>query len=94
MHVFEVLRKPLITEKSTMLQEGNKYVFEVDPGANKIQIREAVERAFDVNVKGVNITWVRGKERRVGPRRIRSSDQKKAVVTLRHGQTIQVFEGA
>ncbi len=95
MHLFGVLRRPVVTEKSTLLQGRSKYVFEVARGANKPQIREAVERAFDVKVTAVNITMIRGEVRRVGPNRhVKTSNVKKAVVTLRAGDTIQIFEGA
>ena len=59
--VYDVLLKPVVTEKSTMLQEQGKYVFEVTPTANKIIVKEAIEKAFDVNVLSVNITMNRGK---------------------------------
>ena len=55
--VYDVLLKPVVTEKSTMLQEQGKYVFEVTPTANKIIVKEAIEKAFDVNVLSVNITY-------------------------------------
>ncbi len=95
MHIFAVLRRPIVTEKSTLLQERSKYVFEIAPKANKAQVKEAVERAFDVKVLAVNITMNRGEMRRVGNvHRIKTPDLKKAVVTLRTGDTIQIFEGA
>ncbi len=94
MHRFEVLRRPLITEKSSLLQEQNKFVFEVAPTANKVQVKEAVERAFNVKVRAVNIIQAHGAERRMGPRRVRVRGVKKAVVTLRSGDTISLFEGA
>lgn len=92
-HPYEVLRRPVVTEKSTMLAEHGKYVFEVAMGSNKLQIREAVERAFNVQVTTVNTFHVRGQERRVGRRVGRASDWKKAIVTLRAGQRIELFEG-
>ncbi len=93
MDIHQVLVKPLITEKSTLLQEANKYVFQVAPRANKIQVREAVQRAFGVRVKGVTICKVRGKMKRMGPRLHRTPDIKKAIVTLRPGDRIQLIEG-
>ena len=95
MHVLQVLKRPVITEKSTMLQEANKYVFEVLPKANKPQVREAVERAFAVTVVSVNIVPIHTERRRMGNGRwqIRKTS-KKAVVTVAPGQTIQFFEGA
>ena len=95
MHVLQVLKRPLITEKSTVLQERNKYVFEVLPSANKAQVKEAVERAFEVRVLDVNILPIRGARRRLrNGRWLAAKSGKKAVVTLAQGSTIQLFEGA
>ncbi len=93
MELQEVLVKPLITEKSTLLQEVGKYVFHVAPKANKVRIREAVEKSFGVVVIDVNICRVRGKLKRYGPRLSRTPDMKKAIVTLRPGDRIQLIEG-
>jgi large subunit ribosomal protein L23 len=88
-----VLQRPLITERSTILKEQNKYVFEVDPRATKGQIREAVEKVFRVDVTGVNTMNVLGKlRRRMGPRSGFQSDRKKAVVTVKKGQEIKFAE--
>ncbi len=92
-HPYSVLRRPIITEKSTALAAQNKYVFEVDPRANKAQIKEAVEIAFGVRVKSVNTMNVRGKARRFGRRVTRQPDWKKAIVTLQLGDKIELFEG-
>jgi large subunit ribosomal protein L23 len=94
-HPYEVLRRPIVTEKSTMLSGHGKYVFEVSRGANKPQIKEAVEKAFDVTVTDVNTTIVRGRRRRnrFGRRTGVAPSWKKAFVTLAPGQQIQVFEG-
>ena len=95
MHVFEVLRRPLITEKSTILQDGhNKYAFEVDSRANKVQVKTAVEESFSVKVTGVNMLTVKGKRKRFGRRLVQKPSWKKAVVSLRAGDKIQLFEGA
>ena len=94
MQILSVLRGPVVTEKTTRLQERNKYVFEITPKANKAQVKEAVERAFSVKVVAVNITKTRGRIRRMGVRMIRVPDKKKAVVTVRSGDSIQFFEGA
>ena len=93
MHLYEVLRRPLITEKNTFLQEQDKYVFEVAKVANKHQVKLAVEKAFDVNVVSVNMITVPGKTRRVGRRQVKTSAWKKAIVTLKPGQSIEFFEG-
>jgi large subunit ribosomal protein L23 len=95
MHVFEVLKRPVITEKSTLLQEQNKYVFDVAPTANKVQVKDAVERAFNVTVKHVNIMSgnTEAKRLRNGSWKTTTSSRK-AIVTLAPGSTIQLFEGA
>ena len=93
MELQEVLVKPLITEKSTLLQDSGKYVFQVALKANKIMVKEAVERAFGVKVVSVNICWNRGKVKRFGPRMSRTPNIRKAVVTLRAGDRIQIIEG-
>ena len=95
LHVFEVLRRPLITEKSTILQDGqNKYAFEVDPRANKAQVKAAVERSFNVSVSDVNMIVLKGKRKRFGRRMTQRPSRKKAVVSLKAGDRIQLFEGA
>ena len=96
MNVFKVLRKPVVTEKSTLLQDSRKYVFEIHPNATKSQVREAVERYFEVNVSSVNTIKIIPETRRFGAsgRRSKVGAVKKAVVTLKPGQTIQIFEGA
>jgi large subunit ribosomal protein L23 len=93
MHLFEVLRRPLVTEKSTALQARNKYAFEIADGANKLMIRQAVEKAFKVKVTGVNVITMRGKTRRMGRRIIKTEPWKKAIVTLKPGDKIEIFEG-
>jgi large subunit ribosomal protein L23 len=83
----------MITEKSTILQEGGKYVFQVALKANKVEVKQAVENTFSVKVMDVNTTKIRGRVRRYGPRLKKMPDIKKAVVTLRRGDRIQVIEG-
>ena len=92
-HPFQVLKRPLITEKTTMLGAQGQYAFEVDVRANKPQIGEAVARAFDVDVLKVRTMMVRGRTRRVGTRISRRPAWKKAIVTIAPGQQIQYFEG-
>jgi large subunit ribosomal protein L23 len=90
----EVVRRPLITEKSTLEREGSNIVtFDVAPGANKIEIKAAVEALFDVKVLEVRTSRVRGKRRRVGRHVGRRADWKKARVVLRQGDAIEFFEG-
>ncbi len=93
MHLYEVLRRPVITEKGTVLQSQNKYAFEVAGGANKPQIKQAVEKAFGVKVTAVNVMTMRGKMRRVGRRQVLTPSWRKAVVTLKPGDKIEIFEG-
>jgi len=93
MHTYEVVRRPLITEKATLMKEQNRYAFEVAKEANKRQIREAVEAAFKVNVVKVRVMNVPGKMRRIGRRYVMTPSWKKAVVTLESGQKIEFFEG-
>jgi len=89
----DILRKPLITEKSTALIEENKYTFQVDPRANKTEIKQAVESIFNVKVEKVNTMNVRGRMKRVRNIRGRTPDTKKAIITLKKGDKIEIFEG-
>ena len=93
MHLYEVLRRPLITEKNAILQARGKYAFEVAKEANKPQIKQAVEKAFKVKVTTVNVMRVPGKTRRVGRQQVLTQSWKKAVVTLKPGDKIEFFEG-
>lgn len=93
MHPFEVLRKPLITEKNTLIQAQNKYLFEVAGEANKPQVKEAVEKAFKVKVLAVNMVTIPARVKRVGRHETMIQPWKKAIVTLQPGDKIQFFEG-
>ena len=93
MHLYEVLRRPLITEKNAVLQAQGKYAFEVAGEANKPQIKQAVEVAFKVKVTAVNVMTVPGKGRRIGRQQVLTRSWKKAVVTLKPGDKIGLFEG-
>jgi large subunit ribosomal protein L23 len=93
MNVYEVLRRPLITEKTTVLQERNKYAFEIADKATKHEVKVAVEKAFKVNVTKVNIVNYHGKQKKLGRRVMLTPSWKKAVVTLIPGQKIEFFEG-
>ena len=93
---FSTILRPVVSEKSTVLGEEGKYVFEVAPTANKIQIKAAVEAAFankKVEVSAVNIVHVSGKVRRRGRSVGMTRSWKKAIVTLRAGQRLDLFEG-
>jgi len=91
--LYQILQRPLITEKSATLQAQGKYAFEVAKTANKAEVKQAVEKAFKVKVTAVNVMMVPGKERRVGRRKIITPTWKKAIVTLKPGDKIELFEG-
>ena len=93
MHLYEVLHRPLITEKGTTLQAQGKYAFEIAGGANKHQIKQAVEKAFKVKVTAINVMTVPGKKKRMGKGIILTHPWKKAIVTLKPGDKIELFEG-
>ena len=93
MHIYEVLRRPVITEKNTVLMDQHKYVFEVRKDANKAQVKVAVEKAFSVNVKAVNMITVPAKPKGFGRMKGHKSAWKKAIVTLKPGDKIEIFEG-
>ena len=90
---YDVIVSPIITEKATALSEQNKVVFRVRHDATKPQIKEAVEKLFDVKVKSVNTLVTKGKVKMFRGTRGQRSDVKKAVVTLEEGQTIDVTTG-
>ncbi len=90
---YDVIRKPIITEKSTMASESGAVVFEVAIDANKPQIKEAVEGLFGVKVKAVNTTVTKGKVKRFRGQLGKRKDVKKAYVTLEEGNTIDVTTG-
>ena len=93
--IHHIIRRPLVTEKSTrQKEEGRQYAFEVDGGANKIEIQRAVEQLFKVKVTQVRTAHVLGKMKRLGRKVGKRPDWKKAIVTLREGDRIQFFEGA
>jgi large subunit ribosomal protein L23 len=93
--IYDILFRPLVTEKSTAQKEQfNKVAFVVNRRANKIEIRQAVEKAFKVRVVDVCTSNVRGKKKRMGRIVGQKSDWKKAVVTLAPGDRIEFFEGA
>jgi large subunit ribosomal protein L23 len=89
----QILVRPIVTEKNTMLNEVGKYCFEVLLAANKIEIKRAVEEVFSVHVTGVNIIKVPGKMRRMGKTSGMTRTWKKAIVTLADGERIDLFQG-
>jgi large subunit ribosomal protein L23 len=94
LHPNEVLLAPVVSEKSYSLLEDRKYSFRVHPDAHKTQIRQAVEELFDVKVASVNVVKVRPKPKRRGMVLGRKPGWKKAIVQLREGESIEIFEGA
>lgn len=91
--LYDVIKKPVITEKATMASEANAVVFQVALDATKPQIKEAVEAVFGVKVKAVNTTITKGKTKKFRGRPGVRSDRKKAYVTLEEGNTIDVTTG-
>ena len=91
--LYDVIRKPIITEKATMASEANAVVFEVHIDSNKPMIKEAVEALFGVKVKAVNTSITKGKSKRFRGQMGRRKDVKKAYVTLEEGNTIDVTTG-
>ena len=89
-----IIRHPLFTEKMTDQEAENKYAFVVDRRASKIQIAKAVEEMFDVSVVDVHTCIMHGKVKRLGRFSGKRADWKKAIVRLRDGDTIELFEGA
>ena len=90
---YDIIKKPIITEKATLASENNAVVFQVAMDASKPMIKEAVEAVFGVKVKAVNTTITKGKAKRFRGRAGVRSDQKKAYVTLEDGQSIDVTTG-
>ena len=94
LHPNEVLLAPVVSEKSYSLINDRKYTFKVHKDAHKTQVRQAVEQLFDVRVQSVNISKVQSKPKRRGMFRGTRPGWKKAIVQLREGETIEIFEGA
>ena len=94
LHPNEVLLAPVVSEKSYSLIGDNKYSFRIHPDAHKTQVRQAVEELFEVKVVGVNILKVQSKPKRRGVHKGMRPGWKKAIVQLREGDSIEVFEGA
>ena len=90
-HITDVLKKPVLTEKSLTLLQENKYTFDVDVNANKIEIRNAVEKMFNVKVESVNVMNVAAKTKRLGKYVGKTNRRRKAIVTLKEGYSIDLF---
>lgn len=93
MNPHDVILRPVLSEKAVMEIDAGKYAFFVHPDANRTQIKDAVERVFEVDVVKINLQNVRGKTKRMGRLAGRTADRKKAIVTLAAGQKIQQLEG-
>ena len=94
MDLYKVLERPLITEKTTQLAQQNKFTFQVARDSNKALIKQAVEARFKVNVMAVNVINVKPKQKGAGRRRGLTTAWKKAIVTVKAGQTIPDFSGS
>jgi large subunit ribosomal protein L23 len=90
---YKYLIKPMVSEKSSILASRGKYVFIVHPEANKIEVAKAIQNAYDVKVRDVNIINMSGKAVRFGRVSGRTKNWKKAIVTLEPGQKIEIYEG-
>ena len=91
-HITDVLKKPVFTEKSLLLQQNeNKYTFDVDLTANKTEVKVAVEKMFDVKVESVNIMNVKPKTKRMGRYVGKTKRRRKAIVKLKEGYSINLF---
>ena len=94
MNRFEIIKRPLDTEKlDRMRDRENKFAFEIDLKANKTEVKQAIEQLFKVKVLDVKTSIVRGKFRRIGRSQGQRPNWKKAIVTLKEGDAIQLFEG-
>ena len=92
MNIYQVLKRPILTEKTDYQRDDNQYVFEVDRRANKLQIKQAVETLFDVEVQAVNTMVMKPKRRQLGRKVITTRPAwKRAVITLAPGERIQEF---
>ena len=89
----DVIIKPVVSEKSYALLDNGVYTFLVNPDANKIEIKQAVEDLFGVHVQDVKTMNIKGKTKRWGYRPYQRADWKKAIVTLKKGETIEFYEG-
>lgn len=92
-HITDVLKKPVLTEKSLQLQEQNKYTFDVEVTSNKTEIKQAVEAMFGVKVVNVNVMNIKPKAKRMGKYEGKTNRRRKAIVTLAKGDEINYFEG-
>ncbi len=88
---YQIIKSPMVTEKNTRMAEFNKYVFLVDSNANKIEIKKAIQEIYNVHVTKVNVAIVKGKMKRVRYKLGKTVDRKKAIVTLKQGDKIELM---
>lgn len=88
--LYKIVMKPLVTEKAVSLSSGNKYVFRVSPKTNKVEVRKAIEKLYDVKVKEIKVINVVAKKRQIGRFEGWRSGYKKAIVTLKKGFNIEI----
>ena len=93
MNLYDVVRRPVITEKSTALSEEGRYTFEVAAGVSKARVKEAIESVFGVSVRQVNVMSIHGKRKRFGGKLKAKPSWRKAIVTLTKGEKIELFGG-
>ncbi|AQL55545.1 50S ribosomal protein L23 [Abyssicoccus albus] len=91
MEARDIIKRPVITEQTAIQMEMNKYTFDVDVRANKVQVRKAIEEIFDVEVQSVNIMNVKPKFKRMGRHTGYTNRRRKAIVTLKEGNSIELF---
>jgi large subunit ribosomal protein L23 len=89
---YDIVKKMLVTEKNVYMSQYNKYVFEVDKSANKVQVAKAIEKIFNVKVKSVNTLRSKEENKRFGVRSARKKASKKAIVTLAEGHSINLLD--
>lgn len=89
--MYDILRNPVVTEKSMVMVEANQYVFDVDPAASKTEVKKAVEKIFKVNVVSIRINNLKGKVKRFRGVLGKRHDKKRAIVRLKEGQKLDVL---
>ena len=95
--MIDIIKHPIVTEKAMKMQSSNQYCFEVDINSNKIEIKKAIEKMFEVNVLSIRTTRVKPKKKsritKTGIQRGKTKERKKAYITIKEGQTIDVVTG-
>ncbi len=95
MNFYSQLKTPYITEKTNLIKDAeNKFCFKVDKNSNKVEVKKAIEKIFSVKVEKVGILNMQGKKKRLGKNEGKKSSWKKAIITIKKGEKISIFEGA